>query len=112
MMMASPPALVARWLAAPPQPPPGEGPEWGKAAPVGALVLVLLGIAVWVLMRSMNKHLRKIQQMAEAPAEPDATAAAASADRDEVFDGETPTDTRGVADADVDLTKPEPPTGG
>lgn len=43
-----------------PGPPPGEGPEWGKAAPIGLLIILLLGVAFWLLMRSMNKHLRKV----------------------------------------------------
>ncbi|MDQ6657718.1 MAG: hypothetical protein M3Z00_05775 [Actinomycetota bacterium] len=58
--------LPAGWLADPPQPPPSQGPEWGKAAPIGALVLIMLGIAVWLLMRNMSKHLRKVQEMADA----------------------------------------------
>ena len=39
----------------------GKGPEWGKASPVGLLVILLMGIALFFLMRSMVKHLRKVQ---------------------------------------------------
>ena len=52
-------ALTA-FLAAPPTPPPGKGAEWGKAAPIGLLILVLLGIALYLLIKSMNKHMRKV----------------------------------------------------
>ena len=44
----------------------GKGPEWGKAAPIGLLVIVLLCIAGYFLARSMSKHLRKVQQQADA----------------------------------------------
>jgi cytoskeletal protein RodZ len=36
------------------------GPEWGKAAPIGLLVIVLMGVAVFLLIRSMNRQLRKV----------------------------------------------------
>ena len=39
----------------------GHGPEWGKASPVGLLVILLMGIALFFLMRSMVKHLKKVQ---------------------------------------------------
>jgi hypothetical protein len=38
----------------------GRGPEWGKAAPIGLLVIVLMGLAVALLLRSMNKQLKKV----------------------------------------------------
>lgn len=53
-------------LAAPPEPPPGEGPEWGKAAPIGLLVILLLCAAMWLLFRNMSKHLRKVREAAAA----------------------------------------------
>ena len=40
--------------------PPGKGDEFGKASPVGLVVVVLLFIATILLVRSMNKHLRKV----------------------------------------------------
>lgn len=49
---------IVSFLAAP-EPPPGKGAEFGKGATVGLLVLVLLGIAVWLLLRNMSKHLQK-----------------------------------------------------
>ena len=38
----------------------GQGPEWGKAAPIGLLIILLMGIALYFLIRSMNKNLRKV----------------------------------------------------
>ncbi len=45
----------------------GKGPEWGKAAPIGLLVIVLMGIALVFLLRSMNKHLKKVRQQQAPP---------------------------------------------
>ncbi len=39
----------------------GKGPEWGKAAPIGLLIIVLMGIALVFLLRSMNKQLKKVR---------------------------------------------------
>ena len=36
------------------------GPDFGKASPVGLLVVVLLLIGVFALVRSMNRHLRRV----------------------------------------------------
>jgi hypothetical protein len=36
------------------------GPDFGKASPLGLLVVVLLLIATLFLLRSMNKQLRKV----------------------------------------------------
>lgn len=38
----------------------GRGPEWGKAAPIGLLIILLMGIALYFLIKSMNKNLRKV----------------------------------------------------
>ena len=38
----------------------GRGPEWGKAAPVALLIILLLAVALFVLIRSMNSQLRKV----------------------------------------------------
>lgn len=40
----------------------GHGPEWGKAAPIGLLVVVLLCVAVYFLVKSMNRNLRKVPE--------------------------------------------------
>ena len=55
--------LTALWAAAPPgnsDPASGKGPEWGEAAPIGLLVWLLLGLALFLLIKSMNRNLRKV----------------------------------------------------
>ncbi|ULE31371.1 hypothetical protein [Mycobacterium sp. IDR2000157661] len=42
--------------------PRNTGPDFGKASPFGLLVLVLLLIGTFLLVRSMNKHLRKVPE--------------------------------------------------
>jgi len=59
---------VALVLAQDPAPPPGKGDEFGKAAPVGLVVIVLLFLATIVLIRSMNKHLRRVPASFDEPA--------------------------------------------
>nr|WP_244880874.1 hypothetical protein [Mycolicibacterium gilvum] len=36
------------------------GPDFGKASPVGLIVLLLLLVAVFFLVWSMNRHLRRL----------------------------------------------------
>lgn len=38
------------------------GPDWGKASPVGLLVVVLLLLGTFFLVRSMNRHLKKLPE--------------------------------------------------
>ena len=40
--------------------PQHHGPDFGKASPVGLLVVVLLVIATLLLVRSMNRQLKKV----------------------------------------------------
>ncbi len=40
--------------------PGGQGEDFGKAAPVALVVLLLFFLAVALLVRSMNKHLRRV----------------------------------------------------
>jgi hypothetical protein len=48
-------------LAQPPTPGPGgQGADYGKAAPEALVVLLLFFLAVALLVRSMNKHLRRV----------------------------------------------------
>lgn len=54
-------------LAQDPVPPPGEGEEFGKASPIGLVVLVLLFLATILLVRSMNKQLRKVPASFDEP---------------------------------------------
>jgi hypothetical protein len=45
------------------------GPDFGKASPLGLLVVVLLLIATFFLIRSMNRHLNKLPESFD-PAHP------------------------------------------
>jgi hypothetical protein len=63
--------------------PPNTGPDFGKASPFGLLVVVVLLIATFFLVRSMNRHLKKLP---------------------ESFD-----DADGASSADGDSGIPEPP---
>lgn len=38
----------------------GDNLPQGQAGPLGLLVVVLLGIGTWLLIRSMNKHLKRV----------------------------------------------------
>ncbi|BBY82273.1 hypothetical protein MPUL_34310 [Mycolicibacterium pulveris] len=44
---------------------PNPGPEFGKASPFGLLVIVLLLIGTFLLVWSMNRHLRKVPKTFE-----------------------------------------------
>jgi hypothetical protein len=46
------------------------GPESNKAGPLGLLVIVLLGIAVYFLYRSMVRHLNKVPESFDEPGGP------------------------------------------
>jgi hypothetical protein len=53
-------------LAPPPQPdPPRQGEDFGKASPTAFVVLLLLFLAAALLVRSMNKHLRRVPESFE-----------------------------------------------
>jgi hypothetical protein len=43
------------------------GPEFGEASPIGLLIVVLLLIGVFILVRSMNRHLKRVPQSFDAP---------------------------------------------
>src|SRR5271168_1046263 len=46
--------------------PHNSGPDFGKASPFGLLVVVLLLISVLFLVRSMNRHLKKLPEPDQA----------------------------------------------
>ncbi|GAC1398327.1 MAG: hypothetical protein NVS4B6_14190 [Mycobacterium sp.] len=53
-------------------PPRNTGPDFGKASPFGLAVVVLLLIATFLLVWSMNRHLRKLPKSFDRDnAEPD-----------------------------------------
>ncbi|OBK16082.1 hypothetical protein [Mycobacterium asiaticum] len=39
-----------------------NGPDFGKASPIGLVVVVLLIVATFFLVRSMNKQLKKVPE--------------------------------------------------
>lgn len=65
------------------------GPDFGKASPFGLIIVVLLLIAVFGLVWSMNKHLRRLPKS---------------------FDEDEPAGDGGAA-ADPDLTTENPADG-
>ena len=68
--------------------PHNSGPDFGKASPFGLLVVVLLLISLVFLVRSMNRHLRKLP---------------------ESFDPENPGPDQDVDDGTIDKTVERPP---
>ena len=44
------------------EPPKNTGPDFGKASPVGLLVVVLLLIGTFALVWSMNRHLKRLPE--------------------------------------------------
>ena len=96
--------LLARAVQLIPTPPPdidpstGKGPEWGKAAPIGLLVILLLCIAVFFLLRSMNRRIKSVQ----ARFDPPVPAAPAAVDTEDA----EPVDDPGAA-----VEQADPPTG-
>jgi hypothetical protein len=50
-----------------PQDPGGRGEDFGKSSPFGFLVLIVFFIAVIFLIRSMNKHLRRVPESFDKP---------------------------------------------
>jgi hypothetical protein len=85
---------VALVVAQDPEPPPGKGPEFGKASPVGLVVVVLLFLAMIVLIRSMNKHLRRVPASFDEPAatSPDTARSTDAGAQAEVGSGPRPGD--------------------
>ncbi|MEH3141404.1 MAG: hypothetical protein PGN37_14740 [Mycobacterium kyogaense] len=70
-------------------PPQQSGPDFGKASPFGLIVIVVLLIAVFGLVWSMNRHLKKVPASFDTDAD------------------ETGSDT-GVSGADPDLAAGNP----
>ncbi|HWN35520.1 MAG TPA: hypothetical protein VNP03_22405 [Pseudonocardia sp.] len=60
----------------PPTPP--QGPEFGGSSPIGLVVTLFMLIALIFLIRSMNKHLRKVPPTFD-PVQPDENESADSA---------------------------------
>jgi hypothetical protein len=58
---------VALVLAQNPEPPADKGEEFGKASPIGLVVILVLLIATVFLVRSMTKHLRRVPTSFDQP---------------------------------------------
>ena len=63
--------------------PRDTGPDFGKASPFGLVIVVLLLVGTFLLVRSMNRHLRKLPESFDDEHRPDhrATTGASGADR-------------------------------
>lgn len=72
-------------------------PDSYKAGPIGLLLLLLLGVAIVFLARSMGRHLRKVPASFEAPPD-DAAGARSGADRT-ITDGTTGSGSATTAEA-------------
>lgn len=99
------PVVLVSGPAQNPEPPPGQGPEFGKASPVALVVIVLLGLATVLLIRSMNKRIRRLPTAFQDPAgstaaEPTGAAAApTTASTTAPTTGSTPAPTTGSTTA-------------
>ena len=84
--------------------PHNHGPDFGKASPVGLLVVVLLLIATLFLLRSMTRQLKKVPKTFD-PKHPEPDQAA-----DEGTDtvGEDPEQAPGQANGSTRRTDDEP----
>jgi hypothetical protein len=52
--------------------PRDTGPDFGKASPFGLLIVVLLMIGLFLLVRSMNRHLKRLPESFDSDSpEPD-----------------------------------------
>ncbi len=65
----------------------GHGPEWGEAAPIGLLVIVLMCVGVYFLVKSLNRNLKKVPDSFDAvPVSVGAPSDEASADSADATD--------------------------
>ncbi|MFD4181206.1 hypothetical protein [Rhodococcus sp. NPDC058514] len=95
MILAS---AVGGWLAQTPSNP--VGPEFGKASPIGFVIIVALLVGTVLLVRSMNKQLKKLPDTFE-PEHPELDQAA-----------DEGTDRGAAGEAPSSEKNSEPPTGG
>ncbi|GGN11637.1 hypothetical protein GCM10011609_59680 [Lentzea pudingi] len=55
----------------------GQGEDFGKSSPVGLVLLIVFFIAVFFLVKSMNKHIKGLPASFDEPAEAPAKEASA-----------------------------------
>jgi hypothetical protein len=53
----------------------GQGEDFGKSSPVGLVLLIVFFIAIFFLVKSMNKHIKGLPASFDEPAETSAAAA-------------------------------------
>ena len=72
-MLVEPLAVAETVVAVPaqqnPQPPPGQGEEFGKASPVALVVIILLALVTILLIRGMTKRIRRLPSSFDEPDE-------------------------------------------
>jgi hypothetical protein len=86
-------------------PPKNSGPDFGKASPLGLLVVVLLLIGVFILVWSMNRHLKKLPKSFDSDAADGQAQPTAESDPDAVA---ASVDDSGASDADTGRSPGEP----
>jgi hypothetical protein len=89
------------------EPPKNTGPDFGKASPLGLLVVVLLLIGVFILVWSMNRHLKKLPKSFDGEPAGGETEQAADSETDTVA---AAVDDSGGSDADSGRS-PSAPSG-
>ncbi|MDL5157442.1 hypothetical protein [Actinomycetospora termitidis] len=96
------PASVVVFLAQAQPPAPGadRGEEFGKTSPIALVVILLLGIATALLIRSMTKRLRNVPESFDPPGETERSGARPS----------TPEPEKERSEPDPD-EPPDPPSG-
>ncbi|RAV13911.1 hypothetical protein DQP55_09210 [Mycolicibacterium sp. GF69] len=85
--------------------PRDTGPEFGKASPMGLLILVLLLIGTFLLIRSMNRQLRKLPESFDGD---DAGKTQVGDDETIASDADSATDDDAGTDSATDGPKREP----
>lgn len=89
-----------------PDPSDGHGPEWGKAAPAGLLIWLFMGVALFFLIRSMNRHIKRVPKSFDQAVVPtDGAGSEADAGADAGADTEV---TESAADADAPSSEASP----
>jgi hypothetical protein len=79
--------------AQPPAPGADRGEEFGKTSPIALVVILLLGIATFLLIRSMTKRLRNVPESFDEPGETERSGARPlSGESEEGPDGGSPPD--------------------
>ena len=57
----------------------GQGEDFGKSSPVGLVLLIVFFIAIFFLVKSMNKHIKGLPASFDEPAAEDAPTASKDA---------------------------------